>query len=429
MVIAVAIMSIAFTAVVPLFASIRNSWTTRQADAEVVQHGRVCTDHIYQSLLEAVAVADVSPPSAQDGHIQFQSSDGQVYRYEINADGYVAFGPPNDLAALAGPVTRLQFTCYDGNDFTSTTTDGASIRFVQIQAVFANAAPMGRSRSFATSVFLRTGNLGEEPDNEPVDPGVAAEDKVDWGGWQTVIDSYRSSEGPYEPFNPGAAAVVCVNSTANNRIALWTQTILRGDAYVGPGGDPDSGIDVSGGAQITGTRGVLDQAVAFPGFAAPSGSPFDDHPEGHMTIEDETLVVDSDRHLKKLEIWGGGKLRIQGDITILLDNKLDVGEDGEIEIPAGSALRLYLTAQADLWGTARVNAAGATPARLRIYMVNGKQIQIGQHAQVHAIIQNPAGNVKIWDEAEVFGKIKARQLQGGGKLHVDLDCDFDLGEG
>ncbi len=427
MVIAMAIMSIVFTAVVPLFASIRNSWATRQADAETVQNARVLTDHVYQSLLKAVKVMDVSPPSEKAGYVEFQSSDEKVYRYEVGNDGYVLFGPPDHPAALAGPVTGLQFTCYDGNDFTTATTDVASIRFIRLQAAFAGGTPIGRGRSFATSVYLRTGRPEEDAERNPVDPGVAVDDEVDWGGWGTVIDSYRSSQGPYSSLSPGAEAVVCVNATAKNKIALWTQTKLRGDAYVGPGGNPDTGIDVSGDAEITGVRGALTEAMALPALSAPTGGPFGGSGEGHVTIENETVVVNSDRHFKKLQIWRGGKLQVQGDVTMLLKGKLDVGEDGEIEILAGSTLRLYLAAQADLWGAARVNVSGADPTKLRIYVVGNKQFQVDQQARIYAVIQNPEGEVRIWDDAEVFGKVQARRLYGGGKLHVDLDCDFDLG--
>ncbi len=428
MVIAMAIMSIVFTAVVPLFAGIRNSWAARRADAEIIQNARVLTDHVYQNLFRAIEVTEISSSSEEKGYIEFSSSDSQDYRYEVDADGYVQFGSRHDLAELAGPVSQFQFTCYDGNDFATPTADAGSIRFVEIQVTIAST-PTGRSRSFTTSVLLRTGGVEEGGQAERIDPGLAVESRVDWGDWGTVIDSYRSSQGPYNPLDPGADAVVCTNSTGNNRIVLWTQTTLRGDAYVGPGGDPDSGIDVSGGAEITGTCGTLDEAIAIPTLSAPTGDPFDGSDEGHLTIEDRTVVVNSDRYFKKLQIGQDGVLQIQGDVRILLNGGFDVGLNGRVEIPSGSILRLYLTARADLWGTARVNAMGADPTRLRIYMIGNKPFEIGDEAQIHAVIQNPNGNVKIWDEAEVFGKIKAKQLQGGGKLHIDLDCDFDLGAG
>ncbi len=46
------------------------------------------------------------------------------------------------------------------------------------------------------------------------------------------------------------------------------------------------------------------------------------------------------------------------------------------------------------------------------------------NAVVHAVLQNPQGSVGIWSQAEFLGKIKAARLEGGGRIHVDLDSDF-----
>jgi hypothetical protein len=50
----------------------------------------------------------------------------------------------------------LQFTCYDGNDFTNTTTDVNSIRFVKAETTLTNSAALGQDKTFTASVYLRT---------------------------------------------------------------------------------------------------------------------------------------------------------------------------------------------------------------------------------------------------------------------------------
>jgi len=193
MVIAVAIMTIIFTAILPLFASIRNSWDTKQANAELLQNGRVLIDHFYRNLSKAVKVNDVSDSSETDGYIQFEDNDGNNWRYERGTNNYVQFGAPGDLYDLAGPVSALQFTCYGPNDFNNPTTEVNSIRFITVQTTFTNSAVMGHNKTLTTSAYLRTNwNSG--------DPNFIAWWKLDETSGLTAADSSgNGNNGTLQP--------------------------------------------------------------------------------------------------------------------------------------------------------------------------------------------------------------------------------------
>ena len=154
------IITIVFAAVLPQFRAIRNSWDSKQANAEVLQNGRVLIDHINRNLSKAVKITAVSDSAETDGYIQFEDNDSNNWRYEIGTDDYIGFGPVGSLSDLAGPVSSLLFACYDSNDFASAITDVNSIRLVDVQAVLPNPSALGRAKTFTTSVYLRT-NGGE----------------------------------------------------------------------------------------------------------------------------------------------------------------------------------------------------------------------------------------------------------------------------
>ena len=155
MIIAVAIMVIVFTAITPLFRGILNSWDSKAGAAETVQNGRVLIDHLKHNLSKAVRITDVSDSNVTTGYIEFEDNDGNTLRYDIAAN-YVEFGVVGDLNDLAGPVSTLQFTCYDANDFNTAITDGNDIRLVQVQTTLTNPAPLGADRTFTAQVYLRT---------------------------------------------------------------------------------------------------------------------------------------------------------------------------------------------------------------------------------------------------------------------------------
>ncbi len=155
MVIALAIMATVFAAILPLFRSIQNSWDSKQAAAETVQNGRILIDHLNRNLAKAVKITAVSDSATTIGYIQFEDNDGNNLEYDI-ANSYVRFGVVGDLSDLAGPVSQLQFTCYDANDFGTPITDVNHIRSVKVETMLTNSATMGQDKTFTTLAYLRT---------------------------------------------------------------------------------------------------------------------------------------------------------------------------------------------------------------------------------------------------------------------------------
>lgn len=156
MVMAMVLITIVFAAVLPQFRVINNSWDSKQGNAEVLQNGRVLMDHVSRNLSKAVRIKAVSDSGETNGYIEFEDNDGNDLRYEIIADNYVGFGPVGNLSDLAGPVSSLQFTCYDDNDLDTSITDVNSIRFVNVQATLINSASLARDKTFIVSAYLRT---------------------------------------------------------------------------------------------------------------------------------------------------------------------------------------------------------------------------------------------------------------------------------
>ena len=155
MVIALAIMAIVFATILPLFRNIQNNWDSKQGAAEAIQNGRVLIDHLNRSLAKAIRITAVSDSSTTNGYIQFENNEGNNLRYDI-ASNYVQFGPAGNLSELAGPVSNLQFTCYDANNFVTPTTEVNDIRFIEVETVLTNSAALGQDKTFTTSVYLRT---------------------------------------------------------------------------------------------------------------------------------------------------------------------------------------------------------------------------------------------------------------------------------
>jgi len=425
MVVATSAMVVIVMTMVPALAGIRNSWDSRQGSAEIVQNARVLADHLQRHLATAAEITAVSALTEEHGTIEFIGTDGRAYCYAAGAQDYVQFGPAGNLTDLAGPVSRFQVVCYDGNDFVTPTVEPARIQFVTATATFANSASLGSDKTFTCSAYLRCAAVDDER-QEMVAPGIALKDSVIWDGVNAVIDSYRSSVGAYSPARASAQTCVSVNAIAGGAISLSGAATICGNVYVGPQGDPDAAVVLTGGATITGIQGTLTEAVDIPGLAVPPGLSLAPYPGGELRLVGgaiETISVDYE--LDTVQLGDDSQLVIDGDVTLLVNGAMGIVDRAQLVILPGSSLTILARDTVDVSGSAHVNPPAGVPSMLRIYMIGGnKDLVVDDDAMVQAVMQNPYGGVTISQSSEFMGKIKAARLEGGGQIHMDLDSDF-----
>jgi competence protein ComGC len=167
MIIAMAIMTLVFAAILPQFRAIQNSWGSKADNAEMVQNSRVLTDHLYRNLSKALKITAISNLDDNNGYIEFKDPDGNLLRYDICPSGYVEFGEVDELSELAGPVSQLQFWCYDAFDLDNPldmqTADVNDIRSVKVRATLPNTSGLAPDRIVNFQVYIRANpNLQSE---------------------------------------------------------------------------------------------------------------------------------------------------------------------------------------------------------------------------------------------------------------------------
>ena len=241
MVLAISMMTIILGAVLPLFAGIRNNWSTKQATAEITQNARILSDHLYRRLSQAVRITSVSASTEAAGYIEFTANDGESYRYALVGD-YAQFGPVGATADLAGPVSQLRFTCWDISDLDTPTTDVDSVRLIKVEATLTNPAELGNDEDCVASVYLRTNWDSASSDSGQVVYEGFAEAKTGSNG-NSVTISTPSSSAAIE------STTVSKETDGSNRFVVSM-----------PSARPDDDLYIAqiaqeGGAQITSIPG------------------------------------------------------------------------------------------------------------------------------------------------------------------------------
>ena len=107
LVVAVALMTVIMSTLLPVLSSARKTWDTSQNNAETLQNGRILMDHLHSKLSQVASIEAVSNANVTQGHIEFKDNEDDTYRYDISGSNYVEYGQVGSLIDLAGPVNQL----------------------------------------------------------------------------------------------------------------------------------------------------------------------------------------------------------------------------------------------------------------------------------------------------------------------------------
>ncbi len=154
LVVAVSMMAVVMACIAPLLVAARMTLDASCNNTDALQNGRILLNHFHRHLSVAASIESVSDSSEVLGHIEFVATDENTYRYDVGDSGYAEYGQVDSQCDLAGTVTQLQFTCYDGNDMSSPITDANEIRLIKIEITIANGSDDCRDKTFQTAVFI-----------------------------------------------------------------------------------------------------------------------------------------------------------------------------------------------------------------------------------------------------------------------------------
>ncbi len=220
MVISMTIILIIFAAILPQFRNIQNSWASKQGAAEAVQNARVVMDFLNRHLAKATKITAVSDPTDTNGYIEFEDNNGDTIRCDIAANNYVQYGKVAEgLFDLAGPVNKLQFTCYTLDDLDTPSTEVKYIRVVKVATTFLNEAVLGQDKNFITEAYLRVNTVEEISkatpfEYDPLEGRTPAIARIDATHYLCAYTSYNDH---------GWALILTVNTSD------WTLT--KGTAF------------------------------------------------------------------------------------------------------------------------------------------------------------------------------------------------------
>ena len=293
------LVSVLILIILPQFRLLYKSWDLKEASAETLQHGRILFDHLQRALSTATAISAMSDASEPIGYLEYADPDGQVWRYEVNVENYVAYGQPGDLSVLAGPVSQFQISGYAADDLENSTTDVSSIRLIRIQTGIASPSHPGKTCEFSVSACLRASSdssvlhvLFVVANPGSLDPyEQRLNDRfTSWGYVVTLIDN----DAPQEDFDTAVtlADVAYIPATCDCQ-ALGNKLTLTPIGVVSEHGDCHDDMNYTSQEASS----IWSAGVRILDNTNPITAPY--------TIDEYVTV---------LSVWYGNLLRVRGSI-------------------------------------------------------------------------------------------------------------------
>ena len=231
-------------------------------------------------------------------------------------------------------------------------------------------------------------------------------------------DSYNSSVGPYTWATHNTEGDVGTNSTNAGAISLSGNAKVYGDAQVGVGGDPDTGVTTSGNAVVNGQKQAADELKDMSPMTDPGGGASETL---SLSGNNSKTLGSGTYRLPEISISGNAHGDISGDVTLYVTGNISISGNGRLNILPGGSLTIYVSGTVSISGNGITNST-ALPEDLVIYGTSTcTNVSISGNGDIYGAIHAPAADVSVTGNGDIYGSIigSTMTISGNGNLHYD----------
>lgn len=255
-----------------------------------------------------------------------------------------------------------------------------------------------------------------------------------------TIDSYDSRNGSYGGSNKYTNGDVGTNSTGSSIVALDSNAKVKGDVYIGPGGNVNTDVTLASNAEITGSKYVLAaQEVLTPKTFPGSGGSTSLSLGGNtvLTLGAGTYAYTS------VTLDSNAKVKVTGDATFYIDNTFQLLSNSQFITDCGTCkLTIYVKGGSDPNATVvgldsnTKLSAGDNPTRLRLYVTGAGgsaagKLDLDSNTGMYAAVHAPLSTIHMDSNATIYGAVVGNSIDmdSNGAVHYDEALASGTGSG
>jgi hypothetical protein len=254
----------------------------------------------------------------------------------------------------------------------------------------------------------------------------------------TLVAAYNSADSTDTEFD----LKIGTTSTSSDSIPLGPGTVIDGDVFVGVGGDPAN--VVGSGGTINGAKYALEEEPDFPTIVPPSltswatalsaaGQTITLGPgqSGQYTsIRGQTITLGPGQSgqytsISLLQQSGTpGILEIQGgDVVLRITGDVDLGNNCEVVVRAGSSLVLYIDGNISADNSVGFNNQAGNVRDFQLYATGTDEqvFNLKAKSSVFGTVYAPNVDINMYPGADMYGAIvgKSVTFKSGSSFYYD----------
>lgn len=220
---------------------------------------------------------------------------------------------------------------------------------------------------------------------------------------------------------------VGTNGTHPGALTIGNNTSVNGDAYCGPGGDPDEAIQLNGTAQVLGERRAADEARDFPSILPPEGL----INRGEFYVKSDLVTIGEDGLYLSFIVDKDSVVEFVGDVTLHVIGPFSLGSNTELRISELGSLTLYLSGSMLLNSNCSVNNSLQDPTKLILLgtddFVGG--VTFDSNTPFYGAIYMPMVDLVFSSNIEFFGSVIGKSIVLNSNVDVSYDEELQNIEG
>ena len=232
----------------------------------------------------------------------------------------------------------------------------------------------------------------------------------------SFVDSYNSSDGPYDPATATAKARVASNGQIDINGTATAPTTIRGSVMPGFGATSV----VTGDVQITGTQTPALAVTELPEVDVPAMT----QETGVLYSRATPLVYPGGRlALTFLELAPNTQAVVSGPAVLVLD-RLTVQPGAELTFDTTTGpIELYVKDELVLASGSTLLTPGVSPRSLAIQIPTTAtgEVRLDASSQFYGVLYAPGATVTVGQGFEVFGSLVGGLVQYGGPATLHFD--------
>ncbi len=219
---------------------------------------------------------------------------------------------------------------------------------------------------------------------------------------------------------PGGELVIRTNSTDSGAITLKPNVTVPGDAVIGPGGNPDTGISIGSGSQVLGDKYAGAEIMSFPSVTVPTW----------LTSLPATATVPAEVsgnvRFNGLTLGNSQELKVTGANTnIYVDGELKLNNGAKITVMPGTSAILYLNGNLVGQNGDGINNLTDDSTKFILYATdNCTNIALKNASALYGAIYAPNAKLIIYNSGNLIGAYvgnESVEIKNSGTFLFDMN--------